>query len=45
VVDIRALGEYAAEATFKSLDDAMEWLRVKAIELYPESEFVKEWRR
>ena len=36
---------YKAEATFMSLGEAAEWLRSKAIELYPDSEFAKRWRR
>jgi len=34
-----------AEATFMSLGEAAEWLRSKAVELYPDSEFAKRWRR
>jgi hypothetical protein len=33
---------YAAEGTFSSLREAAEWLRAKAIELYPDSDFAKE---
>ena len=44
-VRIGALGDYHAEAMFNSLPEAMEWLRVKVIEIYPDSEFAKEWRR
>ena len=39
------LNGIAAEATFNSIDAAAEWLRAKAIELYPDSEFAKAWRR
>ena len=34
---------YAAEGTFASLPEAVEWLREKAIELYPDSAFANEW--
>src|SRR2546423_313063 len=43
-VRIGALGDYHAEDNFKSLGEAMNWLRDKVIELYPESEFAKQWR-
>lgn len=36
---------YKAEDAFMSLGEATEWLRSKAIELYPDSQFAKEWRR
>jgi hypothetical protein len=36
---------YKAEGTFMSLRQATEWLRSKAIEIYPDSEFAKQWRR
>jgi len=36
---------YDAEATFPSLSQAVEWLRAKAIEIYPDGEFAKEYRR
>jgi len=38
------LNGYQAEATFTSLPAAMRWLREKALELYPDSEFAKEYR-
>jgi hypothetical protein len=41
-VRIGALGDYHAEDNFKSLGEAMNWLRDKVIELYPESEFAKQ---
>ena len=44
-VRIGALGDYHAEEAFNSLAEAMEWLRKKVIEIYPDSEFAKEWRR
>ena len=43
-VRIGALGDYHAEGNFKSLGEAMNWLRDKVIELYPESQFAKQWR-
>ena len=43
-VRIGALGDYHAEDNFKSLGEAMNWLRDKVIELYPESQFAKQWR-
>jgi hypothetical protein len=39
------LNGYVAEEGFISLDQAADWLRDKAIELYPDSEFAKEYRR
>jgi hypothetical protein len=36
---------FVAEATFVSLQAATRWLREKAIELYPDSEFAKQHRR
>lgn len=35
---------YEAEATFNSLPEAVEWLRAKAIELYPDSDFAEDYR-
>src|SRR5438874_10075246 len=40
-VRIGVLGDYHAEGNFKSLGEAMNWLRDKVIELYPESQFAK----
>ena len=34
-----------AEASFNSLGQATEWLRDRAVEMYPDSPFAKEWRR
>jgi hypothetical protein len=34
-----------AEATFKTLDDALEWLRARAIERRPDSDFAADYRR
>ena len=39
------LNGYVAEASFNSLPEAVKWLRAKAIELYPDSVFAKEYRR
>jgi hypothetical protein len=39
------LNGYKAEATFNSFPQAMHWLRDKALELYPDSEFAKDYRR
>ena len=39
------LNGYKAEATFNSFPQAMRWLRDKALELYPDSEFAKDYRR
>ena len=39
------LNGYKAETTFPSFPQAMRWLRDKALELYPDSEFAKEYRR
>ena len=36
---------YDAEGTFSGIAEAAEWLRSKAIELYPDSHFAKERRR
>jgi hypothetical protein len=37
---------YVAEADgLPSIRQAAEWLRSKAIELYPDSEFANQWRR
>jgi hypothetical protein len=36
---------FSTEATFTSLPAALQWLRDKALALYPDSEFAKEWRR
>ena len=36
---------YAAETDVGSIGEAVEWLRAKAVELYPESEFAKKYRR
>jgi hypothetical protein len=35
----------AAKGSFRSLRDTVEWLRSKAIELYPDSQFAKSHRR
>jgi hypothetical protein len=39
------LNGYTAEGTFNSFPQAMRWLRDKALELYPDSEFAKDYRR
>jgi len=39
------LNGYKAEASFSSLPQAMGWLRDKALELYPDSAFAKDYRR
>jgi hypothetical protein len=39
------LNGYKAEGNFRSLRDAAEWLRAKAIDIYPNSEFAKAYRR
>ena len=36
---------YKDEASLRSLGEAAEWLRSRAVELYPDSEFAKDWRR
>jgi hypothetical protein len=36
---------YRAEQIFGSLGQAAKWLRAKAIEIYPKSEFAKAYRR
>ena len=39
------LNGYHAEATFISMPQALRWLRDKALELYPDSAFAKDYRR
>src|SRR5438067_10073988 len=39
------LNGYQAEATFPSFPQAMRCLRDKALELYPDSEFARDYRR
>ena len=36
---------YVAEGSFISLTQATDWMRDKAVELYPDSDFAKEYRR
>jgi hypothetical protein len=36
---------YDAEDTFHSLEAAVEWMRAKAVELYPNSRFAKQYRK
>jgi len=44
-----ALGDemngYGAQDTVSTLDEAAEWLRSNAVQLYPDSEFAKKHRR